>query len=470
MKSITPLPGFTQRLGAPLKPFLLLMALLLSLAACREDKETTITRPTDPNPVDTAQDGSFKEVAPTAEQVMYEVNLRAMSSSGDLQGVIGKLDHIKSLGVNVIWLMPIHPVGEFRSINSPYCVKDHRAVGAEYGSLADLQELVQEAHQRNMAVIMDWVANHTAWDHPWIQNKSWYTQDGSGAIVHPPGTNWQDVADLNFGNQNMRDSMKAAMQYWIDAANIDGFRCDYADGVPFDFWQKAISKLRSQSGKKLLFFAEGARQDHFAAGFDLAFGWDFYGALKNVFNGQSVNLITAAHSREYQNTPAGKHWVRFTANHDESAWDATPISLFNGADGALAASAIAAFTGGVPLIYSSQEVGISQTIPFFSRAPINWNNNPALLAQYQQMFQFYRQSAVAQKGVNTIYPGQDVFSLRKTLEGQDLWLLVNVRDVSKNYDLPAPLQNTTWTHALSQETQNLSGSLVLGPYEILILK
>lgn len=187
----------------------------------------------------------FDNVPATVDVVMYEVNLRAFSSTGDLQGVINRLDEIKSLGVNVIWIMPIHPIGEINSVNSPYSVKDYKAVSSEYGTLEDLRNLTAEAHERDMAVIMDWIANHTAWDNEWINNKSWYTQDGNGNIVHPPGTNWLDVADLNYENMDMQNAMIDAMKYWILQANVDGFRCDYADGVPYEFWKRAIDTLTS---------------------------------------------------------------------------------------------------------------------------------------------------------------------------------------------------------------------------------
>ena len=169
---------------------------------------------------------------------MYEINERALSQSGDFNGIIERLDEIKALSVNVIWLMPIHPIGEINTVNSPYCVRNYLEVNPEFGSLTDLKKLVKEAHKRDIAVIMDWVANHTAWDNPWISNTSWYTQV-NGEIIHPAGTNWLDVADLNYSNTEMRQAMISAMKYWIEDIYIDGFRCDAADWIPFDFWKQA---------------------------------------------------------------------------------------------------------------------------------------------------------------------------------------------------------------------------------------
>ena len=164
----------------------------------------------------------FKDVPATSDIVMYEINERAFSVAGTLSGILPRLDSIKTLGVNVIWLMPIHPIGKIKSVNSPYCIQNFNEVNPEYGSLADLRLLVEEAHKRKIAVILDWAANHTSWDNPWIQNKAWYTQDAGGNIISPAGTNWQDVADLNFDNAEMRKEMIKALKYWVIQANVDG--------------------------------------------------------------------------------------------------------------------------------------------------------------------------------------------------------------------------------------------------------
>ncbi|MBS4013271.1 MAG: alpha-amylase [Bacteroidetes bacterium] len=412
----------------------------------------------------------FADVPKTQDIIMYEINLRAFSTTGDIQGIINKMDHIEELGINVIWLMPIHPIGEVNSVNSPYSVKDYKAVGSEFGTLEDLRNLTDEAHSRGIAVIMDWVANHTAWDHEWIENKSWYTQDGNGNIVHPPGTNWLDVADLNYDNHNMRAAMIDAMTYWVYEANIDGFRCDYAVGVPFDFWQAAIKSLNDIPNRKLIFFAEGTRSDHFNAGFDLNFGWQVYGAVKNVFNGDPVNRIFTAHYNEYNNTPSGKHWVRFTTNHDESAWDATPISIFNGVDGALAASVVTIFTGGVPLIYGSQEVGTANNIPFFSNSTINWNNNPEMLESYKKILQFYKSSNAAKIGQNNIYSHNDIACLKKTYNDEEIVIMANLRNSNITFTIPTALEGTTWINAITLSNHTLSGSIELSPYQFHIFK
>ena len=412
----------------------------------------------------------FGSIPENEDIVMYEVNLRAFSSDGDIQGVINRLDEIKALGVNVIWLMPIHPIGETNSVNSPYSIKDYKAVSSEYGTLEDLRTLTNEAHQKGMAVIMDWVANHTAWDNDWIENKDWYSQDGQGNIIHPAGTNWEDVADLNYSNLNMRKAMIDAMTYWIFEANIDGYRCDFADGVPFEFWQTALDTLSTIPDRQYVFLAEGQRLDHFQAGFNLNFGWSFYGQLKSVFNGQNASNLFSTHNSDYSVIPSGKHLLRFTTNHDESAWDNTPIVLFNGVDGSLAASVITIFTGGVPLFYTGQEVGRSSKVPFFSNSPINWNANPGMLEAYKKLMNFYKGSNVAKIGTNTNHGNTNVVCLKKLYNSEKLLIIVNVRNSIVDFSIPAELQYSNWTNVLTNVPVILGISLELSNYEYVILK
>lgn len=452
----------------------LLLLALLAFSCNNGESGTDLPNPDPEAQEEEAEQGyrqygsPFLGVPEPEDVVMYEVNLRAFSPGGDIQGVTERLDHIRSLGVNVIWLMPIYPIGIERSVNSPYCVRDYRSVDPEFGTLSDLRTLVDGAHDRGMAVILDWVANHTSWDHDWINNTDWYTEDEDGNIVHPPGTNWEDVADLNYGSTEMRTAMIDAMLYWLYEANVDGFRCDYADGVPADFWTRAAGEIRSIPDREFILFAEGERRDHFDSGFDLAFGWDFYHSVKTVFDGASTDELYAAHEREYTGIPQDKHWIRFTTNHDESAWDATPVALFGGIDGATAASAIAIFTGGAPLIYGSQEVGTASNIPFFSQSTIDWTGNPEMKANYEAMMGFYNDSEAARLGVNAMHRDRDVYCLKKELDGDQVWIVVNVRNRQETLTVPLDMLGE-WTDVLKQEPLLLSGTLGLEPYGILLL-
>lgn len=436
-----------------------LLTFFILLVSCGED-------PIEPTPTGPQQYGTPLSNVPDIDKAtIYEVNLRAQSSEGTIQGVISKLEHIKSLGTNVIWLMPIYEQGTVNSVNSPYSVKNYEKISPEYGTLADLRTLTDQAHAMGMAVILDWVANHTAWDHPWISaHPEWYTQNASGQIIIPPGTNWNDVADLNFDQNAMRKAQIDAMKYWVLEANVDGFRCDYADGVPFDFWSEAIAALKSLPKRDVLMLAEGTRSDHYQAGFDLTYGWNYYTALKNVWNGAATSTLTTTNQLEYGNIPTGKGKVRFTTNHDESAWDASPMSLFNGKNGAIAASVVSIFSGGVPLLYTGQEVGKTGTTPFFSNTTINWTSNADMLSAYQKLYAIYNNNSAARSSTISAYQlSNDLVCWKKTNGSSSMLILVNVRNSTINATLP-PALTGNFTNLSSGMSETLSSALTLTPY------
>jgi len=402
---------------------------------------------------------------------MYEINPRLFGERNAFRNIIPRLDAIRDLSVNVIWIMPIHPIGQVNSVNSPYSIQDFTKVNPEFGTLEDFRALVEAAHERGMAVIMDWVANHTAWDNPWIENRNWYTQDANGNIISPAGTNWRDVADLNFSNMNMRRAMIDAMKYWIVNANIDGFRADAADFVPFDFWQQAIRELNAIPDRNLIWLAEGTRPNHITAGFEMIFGFDFYAQLKYVYqDGRAASILMDADFRERATLGEGNSVLRYTTNHDESAWDATPVVVFGGQDGALSAFTIVVSSGGVPLIYSSQEVGVVGNVPFFSTHTIRWDQNPTVTAMYETILQFYSNSNAMRRGSLVWHGNNDVWSVIRTYQNENVLVLVNVRNSISSVDLPEAFRNRQITDVLTGVVFDLSTSIELNNYQFLIFK
>jgi glycosidase len=412
----------------------------------------------------------YANVPSAQDAIIYQVNMRAFSAAGNLQGVTARLDSIKALGANVVYLMPVYPVGTVRSVNSPYAIKDYKVVGSEFGTLEDLQTLVNTAHQKGMAVILDFVVNHTAWDHHWItQNKSWYQQDASGNIVSP--ANFKDVAQLNFNNDSVRTALIEAMRYWVFAANVDGYRCDFADNVPFGFWKEAIASLRSISGRQLLLFAEGTRSDHFRAGFDLIFGFSFYGMIKEIFDeGASVTEINEVNRTEYANADEDARVVRYITNHDVNLSDGTPLELFNGTQGSLAAFVVAAYMKGVPMIYNGQEIGYASRISYFERNPINWTTNTSVTSEYKKVLAFRNSSAALRNGQLFSYTSDDVVAFTKQQDNERVLVMVNLRNKAVDYTLPAALANTTWTDALKSGSVTLNNKITLQPYAYMVLK
>ncbi|MGQ1891493.1 alpha-amylase family glycosyl hydrolase [Thermophagus sp. OGC60D27] len=410
----------------------------------------------------------FTKVPEISDIAMYEVNIRAFSQEGNLNGITVELDSLKKLGVNVVWLMPIYPSGKEKSVGSPYAVKDYMAIHEDYGTLEDLRVLVSEAHQRDMAVILDWVANHTAWDHNWItEHPSWYSKDEAGQIIIPPGTGWEDVAELNYEKEAMRLEMIRAMKYWVLEANVDGFRCDYAHGVPDDFWKQAIDTLRSIPERDIIMFAESDRKELLSAGFDMIFGWKFYDALKEVFSdGKSASVILNAHKSEYAGLSNGKHVLRWTSNHDQNAWETTPIDQFNGKKGAMAAFVAAAYLGGVPLVYSGQEVACPEQLSFFEGdvTKIDWTIDPDYKLKYEQILHLRASYSALRNGKLTYFSSDDVLAFERSAEQNAVLVFVNVRNEALQFPLPESLQNTTWVDAFSGEEAFLGISKELPAY------
>ncbi|MBN1597334.1 MAG: alpha-amylase [Bacteroidales bacterium] len=446
---------------------LLVPVFALVVSGCKKDEPAGNINPP-PEPPYEINNTPFDNVPATEDIVMYEVNFLAYSSTLDINGVTAKLDSFVNLGVNVIWLMPIHPIGEINSVNSPYSVQNYTEVNPDLGTLEDLRILVSKAHDRDMAVILDWVGNHTAWDNPWIENSDWYTQDEYGNIISP-NPEWQDVADLNFDNEEMRLEMIKSMKYWITNANVDGFRCDAADFVPFDFWQQAIDSLENIPGRDLIFLAEGDRVNHLTAGFHLIWGWDLINSLRNIFAVRSASGVFETVEDEYTGVPEGKHRLYYITNHDVYAWEGTVVEYFNSPEGSVAAFVIAAFIRGVPLLYNGQEIANPTNIAFFGPNPLNWNQNPDIYADYLKIMTARKSLDAVTKGDLVSYDDDDIAAFKKVTDSQEVLVLVNVRNSNVTYTIPAELEGTTWENTIDNSDVTLSGNYSFSPYEYLIL-
>ena len=458
------------------KIFFLFILFTISAYGCKKSTPAIVDPPKPPVVVkdtDPVQYGvPFDKVPDRRDVSLYQVNMRVFSSGGNLNGVTDRLDSIKALGVNVIYLMPIYPVGVAKSVNSPYCVKDYKSVGAEFGTLEDLRALVAGAHSRNMSVLLDWVANHTSFDHTWINDRSWYMQDASGNIVSPPGMGWNDVAQLNFNSSAMRQAMIKAMKYWVFTANVDGFRFDYSDGPPVDFWQQAVDTLRNISSHKLLLLAEGTQSANYSAGFDYNFGFGFFDKLKGIYSSnQSVKQIDNLNSSDYTGASDGQQIVRYLTNHDVNSSDGTPLELFGGKMGSMAAFVVVSYMKSIPMIYNGQEVGtpIRMTFPFTS-AKINWTINPDVTAEYKRILAFRNSSMAVRRGQPTSYSNDDVCVFTKESGTEKVLVVSNLRNSSMVYTLPANLKNTTWKDAFTGISTTLSTTISLQPFSYMVLK
>jgi glycosidase len=317
-----------------------------------------------------------------ARSAIYEVFVRDFSPTGNLAGVTQGLDRIQATGADVVWLMPIYPVGVLNRkepLGSPYSLSDYRGINPEFGTAADFRALVDTVHARGMKLILDWVPNHTSWDHVWVtQHPDFYVRDSAGGLTVPRNdkgelTNWTDVAQLDYKNPALRREMIGAMTYWLTEFGIDGFRVDVAGFVPDDFWQEAVPALRAAVPRKILLLAEWGDVKMHRFGFDLSYAWDSYHRLKAVWKGAPADTLVRSELAELAGMPAGGMRLRFATNHDETAWDKPPVILFGGAGGARAAFVAMALLPGRPLLYNGQEVESPQTLRLFYRDSVEWS-------------------------------------------------------------------------------------------------
>jgi glycosidase len=401
--------------------------------------------------------------------VMYQVNPRVFAPNQSFNAVGRHLDSIQALGINVMWFMPINEVGQEKSVNSPYCVKNYKGVNPEFGTREEFKALVDSCHQRGIHVIIDWVANHTSWDNAWIDHKEWYTKDAQGNIISPAGTGWDDVADLDFDNQEMRLAMIDAMKFWVTEIGIDGFRCDAADFVPFDFWKQTLDSLRAIPDHPLLMLAEGKRRDHFDAGFDMNYSWDFLNTLREVWlkDAPATDLF-ATDKAEYDTIPVGKVKLRFTTNHDETA-KMSPVQEFGNERGSMAAFVLTAYLHGGALIYGSQEMGYPDPINFFTYVPVDWTTNSAVYQEYKQLMALYNQYPAIRKGTMVSYPNDDVLLFEKQDGEERLLVAVNVRNRDVNVTLPPEWASQPCNDLYADSETQLSTELSLSAYQYRIL-
>ena len=307
--------------------------------------------------------------------VIYEIFPRDFSAQGNFNGITARLDDLKGLGVNILWLMPINPLGEKLrkgTLGSPYAVRDYYAINPDYGSEADFKDLISEAHQRGMKVIIDIVANHTAWDSVLMQHPDFYKHDASGKII-PPVKEWTDVAGLNYQNPKLREYMINMLKYWINPSNfdLDGFRCDVAYEVPTSFWDEARAELVKVK-PDIILLAEASKPELMTNAFNLDYSWPLHNALNDVLlHSAPASGFERSWEQSRQQFPQGCLHMRFSDNHDE----ARAIARF-GCDGALAASALMFTLDGVPLLYNGMEVGDateSGDPALFEKMPIFWH-------------------------------------------------------------------------------------------------
>ena len=412
---------------------------------------------------------------------VYEVFVPDASEEGTFRGLIGRLDEIQQMGVNTLWLMPIHPIGEKRrksdigSLGSPYSIEDYYAVNPDYGTKEDFRALVDSVHARGMHIIIDLVANHTAWDHPWLEKHPDMYSDGptngfTVPVLNGDTTDWTDVVELDFDSPRTRQEMIDVMQYWVREFNIDGYRCDVAHAVPLDFWENAIDSVETH--KEVLMLAEAAEPEMHEVGFDQTYAWPFFGALKRVWEEDApVRTLATQADTTLDRLVQDARRLRFTTNHDETMWDAPPPALFDGPEGSKAAFVLATSMPGAPLVYNGQELGVTDSVSFFARTPYDWTRQPEIRGFFRDYLNLYNESSALQAGTLTVHTpeAEDALVYERTADDETMLVAANVRDASQTVSVPEAYADASLTNALTGETME-GDTLSLGPYGYRLLR
>jgi glycosidase len=329
---------------------------------------------------------------------LYQINTRQFTPEGTFAAAERELPRLKALGVDILWLMPIHPIGAVKrkgTLGSPYAVRDHLAVNPEFGTLAEFKHFVAAAHAQGLHVILDWVGNHTAWDHVLrTSHPEWYEQDRKGQPHPTPWYDWDDIIDLDYQQPGLRRYMTEAMRYWVREADVDGYRVDAAGLTPLDFWEHAAAELRAI--KPVFLLAEWESRDLHARAFDASYAWTWWEGLRAVAEGKAdATSLYTYYAWNQKFYPKQAYRMLYTTNHDKNAWDGTEFEIFGPAVDAVIAFSFV--SEGIPLIYNGQEAGNRKRLAFFERDALQWQASP-YTALYTKLLALKKQHSALWNG------------------------------------------------------------------------
>ncbi|NBC26607.1 MAG: alpha-amylase [Bacteroidetes bacterium] len=374
--------------------------------------------------------------------VIYEVNIRQYTPEGTFKAFAKHLPRLKDLGVDILWLMPIHPIGKKNrkgSLGSYYAVSDYYGVNPEFGTMDDFTLLVQQIHEMGMYVIMDWVANHSAWDHPLTkEHPEWYTKTIDGDFRPTPWYDWDDIIDFDYSQPGLRKYMTDAIKYWVEEAGVDGYRCDVAGFVPIDFWEHVRRKL--ESIKPVFMLAEWESRDLHRRAFDMTYAWSLWFALEDLFQEQKgLHSLLEYLAHDVSTFPDNAFRMTFTENHDKNSWEGNQYANYG--EGLHAAMVLCCTINGMPLVYSGQEAGLDRSLKFFEKDEIDWRDHENT-GIYRKLFQLKKKNRALWNGkwggemirIKHDQPDQ-VLSFYRESEGDKIISVINLSDQDLDVNL-----------------------------------
>ncbi|QJR82195.1 alpha-amylase [Alteromonas pelagimontana] len=410
--------------------------------------------------------------------IIYQVNTRQFSQEGTFAGVQAKLQHIRALEADIIWLMPVHPIGEMNKkgeLGSPYAVKDFYGVNPEFGNQDDLKDLIAAIHALDMKVILDWVPNHSAWDNHLVSSHpEWYAKDFKGDFRPSPWWDWDDIIEFDYDQAGLRTYMIEALSYWVKEFDIDGYRCDVAGYVPKDFWEQAREVL--DAIKPVFMLAEWEDRDMHERAFNMTYGWSWYETVQGIAQTRlPLEKLRKYYSWNERSWPKSAYRMTFVSNHDKNAWAGTPQEQFGEA---LEAAVVLSVIGeGMPLIHNGQEAGETKRLAFFERDPIQWQDHA--------MGDLYKRLIAVKKSIPALWNGpfgatmiqvpnssmSQVFSFVRMKGNEKVLVILNLSKTTAEAEFDSELFAGNYINALSEKAVKLSDeqALTLQPWEYKVL-
>ena len=406
---------------------------------------------------------------------IYEVNIRQFSEDGTFNAFSEHIPRIRDMGVDILWLMPIHPIGEKNrkgTLGSYYSIVDYTEVNPEFGSKEDLRNLVEKAHDHGMRVILDWVANHTAWDAVWTEtNPEFYETDEEGNYF-PPVEDWSDVIQLDIENRDMWEAMIEAMEYWVRIYGIDGYRADVAYMVPTEFWD--IARERLDLIKPVFMLAEAEEPEHHVNAFDMSYAWDYAATIREVGAGNAgLDAIDEAMQRNFERFEKSDYRMFFTTNHDENSWTGSDPDMYG--DNFENFAVMSATIWGMPLIYNGQESGLDKQLEFFEKDQIEWNDY-----KYED---FYRTLLSLNSNNTALFNGdlggdylkmttdndENIFSYKRISPQDQVFVILNFSDGEQTFTFDGGYQGE-WVNVFTGDTEEIEETMTLSGNSYLLLE
>ena len=429
----------------------------------------------DPAAVSSGNQPEFLTPGWTQQANIYEVNVRQYTEEGTFQAFAEHLPRLNAMGVDILWFMPIHPIGELNrkgTLGSYYSIQDYYAINPEFGTEEDFRALVQEAHRLGMAVIIDLVANHTSWDHVWTESNPEYFKTDENGSFYPPVADWSDVIQLDFDNPELWEAMIDMMEYWVREFDIDGYRADVAYMVPTEFW--AMARRNLDEIKPVFMLAEAEEPELHQAGFDMTYAWNYAHIIREAGAGRAgVEEIHAAVTEQIARFGENDYRMFFTTNHDENSWQGSDDQLYGANFENFAV--LSATVWGMPLIYSGQETGLNKQLAFFDKDLIEWDDY-----EYES---FYKNLLHLKKTNKSLHngstggslerletsPSDNIYSYIRSNGDHQVWVILNFSDTPQNVTFSSmPVGN--WSLVLGDETASPAAQITLDANSYLVFQ